>query len=156
MIHHLSHRGWNLTCNTVIRQPAKSTWSSSSCPAESREHSGIRSRSWFWTPQCHSHTRSHWRGNLGVSERQTRTALKDKGTKNLLERLIFWTDSAWTVLFGRHCYKGQQIEGWLSLHIMLTARLSRLQCPETSQFLWLVTFQLTTHLYRLHIRGRIK
>lgn len=52
-----SPTGWNLTCDRVSHQPAKSAWSSSSCPAEIQERSGTRSRSWFCPPWCRSHTR---------------------------------------------------------------------------------------------------
>lgn len=72
-----SPRGWNLTCNRVSRRTAKSTWSSSSCPAGSRERSGTRSRSWFWPPWCRLRTGWRWRGNLCDAGRQTGTALKD-------------------------------------------------------------------------------
>lgn len=45
-------RGWNLTCDRVSHQWAKTSGSSSSSPAENLVRSGTRSTNWSWLPWC--------------------------------------------------------------------------------------------------------
>lgn len=142
--------GWNLTCNRASHQPAKPTWSSSSCPAGSLERSGTRSRSWFWPPWCRWRTRWRWRGNLCVAERRTGTALRDARRKILwnarrLEMIVFDRSNRFSVvitlsLFGLCCCEGQQFQGWFSLFPKLMVRLFGWHHPGNSKQQWFLMF----------------